>query len=133
MPASLHPRYGFRPIGYTVPCDDEFDAALAPEFLLDSTWAVELTSRCVEILAGTRSAPMRDTSINPRLLTSLRRDAGKRPQLRDPRALSVRFQREVAVTRLAGVVACGQGFHAVTSEFRRSRWGRYWMTQFGVL
>ena len=137
MPALLHPRYGFRPIGYTVPqkdpCDDEFDAVLGPEFLLDATWAVELTCRCVEILAGTRSVPIRDSSINPRLLASLRRDAGKRPQLRDPRILSVRFQREVAVTRLAGVVACGQGFHAVTSEFRRNREGRYWMTQFGVL
>ncbi len=138
MPASLHPRYGFRPIGYTVPltdsCDeDEFDSVLGPEFLLDATWAVELTCRCVEILAGTRGAPIRDTSINPRLLASLRRDAGKRPQLRDPRVVSVRFQREPAVTRLAGLVRCGADFHAVTAEFRRSSSGRYWLTQFGVL
>ena len=137
MTASLHPRYGFRPIGYTVSLtgrdDDELDAVLGPEFLINSTWAVELTCRCVEILAGTRVAPIRDTSINPRLLASLRRDAGKRVDLRDPRIVSVRLQREPAVTRLAGLVACGQGFHAVTSEFRRNSAGRYWMTQVAVL
>lgn len=137
MPAKLHRRYCFRPIGYSIPLTDpsfdDLEAVLGPEFLLNPTWAVELTCRCVEILAGSRPAPVTDSSVHPRLLGSLRRDHGARPSLADPRIVSVRFQREAAVTRVAAVVRCGTAVHAVTSEFRRNGSGRYWMTHVGVL
>ena len=139
MPTLLNPRLGAHPIGYSIPLHDLLEEGFEPvpvvghDTAVDRSWAVEQMRRCVEIVSGARPAPRVDASVHRRVLASLRRDAGMRPELRGPQVVAVRFQAEPAVTRLAMAMTCGDRVVGVTGDFRRNARGGHQLTHFGVL
>ena len=135
MLTTLHPRLG-APSSYSVHHDDELvleaaEAAVDPQDL-DAAWAVEFLGRCIQVLAGERFLPVRDRNVHPLLFASLKAASGSRQEVRHPRVLVVRFQREPRVTRVAGVVQCGACCRGFTAEFRPAAAG-WWLTHLGVL
>lgn len=136
MTVTIVHRNAPEPLFYTVGPDDDLvvraGRAVGEPLALDADRAVELVVRCVQVLAGQRSVPIRDRNVHPGLLAVVKAAAGSRVDVRGCRVRAVRVQREASVVRLAGVLVCGARGRAFTAEFRPTGSG-WWLTHLGVV